>query len=162
WPSGETTEAYGVPYSLQPGTITDLTGRGTMGSVYGVGLDDESYRLYYGAYAKRGALYGPAGPGGLYRVNPFTGASELYVTVPDAGETAHDIGPLTPEPGVLVHQDFEFRSAVGRESLGDVEVSEDNQFLTVVNMHTDSLVVYPVIEGTNPTAIQTLAVAPPQ
>ncbi len=55
-------------------------------------------------------------------------------------------------------QDYSFRTAVGRESLGDVEVTDDSRFLLAVNMHTDSVVVYPVQDAANPAPLQTLPI----
>src|SRR5690606_23473725 len=82
--------------------------------------------------------------------------TEVYVTVADAGTTAHDMTG-TNASGHQV-QDFAFRTAVGRESLGDVEVTEDSRFLLAVNMHTDSVVVYPVQDAVDPAPLQTLPI----
>ncbi|HWL45507.1 MAG TPA: SdrD B-like domain-containing protein [Ilumatobacter sp.] len=158
-PDDATPEVYSIDYALD-GPVTPLTTRSTLGALYGIGLDTDRHEIYAGAYAKRGSLYGPGGPGAIYRVDTATGAWEQYVTVADAGDTVHDIGPLDSDEG-LIHHDFDFRTAVGRESLGDVEVTDDNRFLTAVNMHTDSLVVYPVQAGVDPAPLQTLAVVAP-
>ncbi|QOR71082.1 carboxypeptidase regulatory-like domain-containing protein [Ruania alkalisoli] len=157
WPaSGESTELYSIDYFFSPSTISDVTPRSTFGSVYGIGVDQDNRDIYAGAYAKRGSEYGPDGPGAIYRVNALTGATETYVVVPNAGSTMHDMTGLGDTGHVI--QDFEFRTAVGREALGDVDVNDDNTFLTTVNMNTDSLVVYPVQEAANPAPIQSLAV----
>ncbi|WP_200837841.1 SdrD B-like domain-containing protein, partial [Ruania rhizosphaerae] len=160
WPEpSELREMYSIDYALTQSKLAELTARHTLGSVYGIGIDQTEMDLYVGAYAKRGSLYGSEGPGALYRVNALTGEDELYATVDDAGTTEHDIDAVNPEGHEL--QDFAFRTAVGRESLGDVDVTEDDSYVTVVNMNTDSLVVYPVQEATNPAPIQTLAVPAP-
>ena len=157
FPNGETTGIYSIAYSLAPGTVTDLTDQGSIGAVYGIGVNTDTRDIYAGAYAKRGSVYGPSGPGAIYRVNDLTGAFETYATVDDAGTTAHD-----PDMGVTGNreQDYAFRTAVGRESLGDVEVNESNTFLTTVNLNTDSLVVFPIQEAAGPAPVQTLKVAP--
>ena len=157
WPSGGTSrlELYKVPYKLNAAP-TAITVEPTIGTVYGIGLDQKRNEIYAGAYAKRGSAYGPGGPGAVYRVNPDTGAWELYVTVADVGTTVHNMTETNGAGHQL--QDYSFRTAVGRESLGDVEVTKDGKFLLVVNMHTDSVVVYPVQTGLNPAPLQTLAI----
>ena len=156
WPeASETKEIYRVPYRLDE-AVTGVTSRTTTGSVYGIGLDQHTQKVYAGAYAKRGSVYGPGGPGAIYRVDPWTGATEVYVTVADAGTTEHDM--TSTNAAGHETQDYDFRTAVGRESLGDVEVTEDGQFLLAVNMHTDSVVVYPVQDAANPAPIQTLPI----
>ncbi|MFK4788161.1 SdrD B-like domain-containing protein, partial [Microbacterium sp. ZW T5_56] len=161
WPSQNNgTEVYSTRYDMT-GSPTDITTTGTIGAVYGIGIDSRSLDIYAGAYAKRGSLYGPGGSGAVYRVNSVTGAWEVYATVADAGDTEHDLGPLDPAAG-FVHHDFAFREAVGREALGDVDITPDNKFLTTVNLNTEELVVYPVQADVNPAPIQTLKIAAPQ
>ncbi|XBH21532.1 SdrD B-like domain-containing protein [Jonesiaceae bacterium BS-20] len=144
-------EIYKISANLQESKPTQVTARGTVGTVYGMGVDPVTRDLFAGAFAKRGSDYGPGGPGAVYRVNPDTGASSVYVTVPDVGTTAHNFADK---------QDFAFRTAVGRESLGDVDVSPDGKWLSVMNLKTDSIVVYPVQSAPNPAPIQTLAITP--
>lgn len=156
WPAGsETKEIYRVPYRLNsaPSAVTSRT---TTGSVYGIGLDQQAQKIYAGAYAKRGSAYGSGGPGAIYRVDPWSGATEVYATVADVGTTTHDMTETNGAGHAL--QDYSFRTAVGRESLGDVEVTDDSRFLLAVNMHTDSVVVYPVQDAANPAPLQTLPI----
>ncbi|WP_223587291.1 SdrD B-like domain-containing protein [Microbacterium sp. OVT16B] len=156
WPgAGEGREIYQVPYRLNSAP-TGVTSRVTTGSVYGIGLDQKAQKLYAGAYAKRGSVYGAGGPGAIYRVDPWSGATEVYATVADAGTTSHDMTSVNGAGHQT--QDFDFRTAVGRESLGDVEVTEDSKYLLAVNMHTDSVVVYPVQTAPNPAPVQTLPI----
>jgi len=156
WPGPtESKEIYSVPYRLDAAP-TPVTTRPATGSMYGVGLDQIEQKLYVGAYAKRGSAYGSGGPGAIYRVDPFSGATEVYATVADAGNTVHDM-TSTNGAGHLT-QDYDFRTAVGRESLGDVEVTQDGAFVLAVNMHTDSVVVYPVQDAANPAPAQTLQI----
>ncbi|MEV4776959.1 SdrD B-like domain-containing protein [Microbacterium sp. LWH12-1.2] len=160
WPEQNNgVEVYGIDYKLN-GSASQITSTNTIGAVYGIGIDSENLDLYAGAYAKRGSLYGPGGSGAIYRVNTVTGDWEIYTTVADAGGTEHDLGPMNPADG-FVHHDFDFRTAVGREALGDVDVTPDNRFLTTINLNTEELVVYPVQEALNPAPLQTLQIAAP-
>ncbi|WP_162621924.1 SdrD B-like domain-containing protein [Microbacterium suaedae] len=142
------TEVYAVPYDLSA-EIETLTTEGTVGAAYGVGIDPAAGEVYLGAHAKRGSSYSAAGTGAIHRVDPATGAVELYATVADAGDTPHAMGE---------QEDIAFRAAVGREGLGDVDISDDGRWLTTVNMNTDSLVVFPVQDAVDPAPVQTLAV----
>ncbi|MGW8482384.1 SdrD B-like domain-containing protein [Microbacterium sp. NPDC055903] len=156
WPgASENKEIYTVPYRLDE-AVSPVTTRVTTGSVYGIGLDQDAQKIYAGAYAKRGSTYGSGGPGAIYRVDPWTGATEVYATVADVGTTEHDMTSTNASGHET--QDYDFRTAVGRESLGDVEVTDDSRFLLAVNMHTDSIVVYPIQSGVDPAPLQTLPI----
>ncbi|WP_119696678.1 SdrD B-like domain-containing protein [Microbacterium halotolerans] len=127
------TELYSLPANLQ-GSQAELTGRGSYGTVYGIGVDSGYREIYAGAYAKRAAEYGPGGAGGIYRYDALDGEDDgLWAVVRDAGSTTHDWD---------ADQDFDFRDRVSREGLGDIEVTEDNAFLTTVNLARDMLVTY--------------------
>ena len=129
-------EVYSIPadydYQTPVTTITSQDLGNRIGSVYGVGVQSTRQEAFFGAYAKRGTDYGPLGPGGIYRVNFITGAVEPYAVVPNAGTTEHAMG---------ANQDYAFRTVVGEESLGDLDVSLDGGYFATVNMYTDSVVV---------------------
>lgn len=153
--NAEPREMYSTKYSLRPATVTTVTPKDTLGAVYGIGVDSQTENVYAAAYAKRGSKYGPnGGPGTIYRVNPATGANEVYATVADVGTTQHDSAMDQKNSD----QDLAFGKAVGRESLGDLDISKDGKYLTVVNLHTDSVVVYPVQDAVDPKPIQTLEI----
>jgi len=141
---------YRIPISLTGPSY--LSTQGQTGTLYGIGVDSRAQQVYAGAYAKRGTDYGPGGAGAVYRYDALTGKldAQPYVVVPDAGDSdAHNWSS---------NQDFDFRTRVGRESLGDVDVSTDNKWLTVTNLNNDSLYVYPVQKGANPEPVQVLPV----
>ncbi len=156
-PKANTPEVYSIPFGFTNTTpITKVTQNPTIGSVYGIGVDSQRDMVYAGAFAKRGSEYGPGGSGALYRVNPATGASEVYATIPNAGTTAHQIDRENH-----LDDDFAFRTAVGREALGDVDVSPDNRWVTTINLNTDELYVYPIQSAANPAPVQVLAIPAP-
>jgi hypothetical protein len=101
--------------------------------MWGLGYNKVSRQLFSAAYAKRGTKYGPGGPGAIYRTDPATGATSLFTQVPNPGTTAH-------QPGV--NMDLAFGPVVGKESLGDLDISPDGKDLYVVNLNDRRLYRY--------------------
>ncbi|MEV8456720.1 SdrD B-like domain-containing protein [Streptomyces sp. NPDC052095] len=112
---------------------TDLATKAQTGSLWGIGYSKQNKWIFSSAFAKRGANYGPGGPGAIYLSDRATGELTRFTTVPDAGTTAHDPG---------TDMDLAFRTAVGKESLGDLDVSEDGRDLYVVNLNDKRLYRY--------------------
>ncbi len=123
-----------------------------LGAIYGVGArqgDPDS--LWVGARLKRLAGYGSAGPGGIYLIRDDT--VSLWATVPDAGPERED------RPGGDWSRDFEVYGAIGKESLGDLDILGDR--LYVVNLFTRSLVEYDVDSPAPAEPLRTLAIGDP-
>ncbi|MER7762483.1 SdrD B-like domain-containing protein [Streptomyces sp. NPDC097619] len=128
------------PYNgKDPDSVTTVSTKATTGVLYGIGYSKQGKRIFSGALAKRGSLYGPGGAGAVYVTDRATGATTLFTTVPNAGTTAHDISAM---------MDLGFQPAVGKESLGDVEVSEDGKELYVVNLADRRLYTYDATPAT--------------
>jgi hypothetical protein len=123
--------------------VTPIAKQGQTGSVFGLGYRKQDKRLFAGAFAKRLAPYGPGGSGAVYVTK--SGTTTQFATVPSAGGTQHNLES---------HNDSAFASAVGKESLGDIEVSEDGTALYVVNMANKTLYVYDatVVSASAPVA----------
>ncbi|MGO1053856.1 SdrD B-like domain-containing protein [Crossiella sp. CA198] len=117
---------------------TQLANQGQTGTVYGMAYRKSDKRLFSGAFAKRLGLYGPGGAGAIY-VTTVGGATSQFATVPNAGSTAH-----------AMNADFDgkFFGVPGKESLGDLEISEDGKDLYVVNMADKKLYVYDATAAT--------------
>ncbi|MDN3025999.1 SdrD B-like domain-containing protein [Streptomyces sp. S.PB5] len=148
-PAGKRTLT-SFPYSAR-GTynqLTDLANQGQTGTVWGIGYNRVTKQLFSAAYAKRGTVYGPGGPGAIYRTNPATKQTALFTRVPNAGVTQHQLG---------VRMDEAFGPVVGKEALGDLDVSPDGKDLYVVNLHDRRLYRY---DATQSTAAQAKASYP--
>jgi hypothetical protein len=91
-------------------------------------------RVFSSAFAKAFIGYGPAGPGGIYLTDASSGTpnASAYVTIPNAGTTAHQ------DFAALDHDD-PFFAAAGTESLGGIALSDDNSTLYVVNLNDKRL-----------------------
>lgn len=126
----------------QGGNLKALARQEFTGSLYGTAYDPTGKRVFSGAIAKRHTPYGVGGPGAIY-VSPLNGKSDgsstrLFATVPHAGSTQHT---KSGSP-TAYSRDVTFFEAPGKESLGDVELSEDGKTLYTVNMNTKSLVAF--------------------
>ncbi|WP_370271037.1 SdrD B-like domain-containing protein [Streptomyces sp. V4I8] len=102
------------------------------GTVWGLGYNKVNKNLFSAAYAKRGSDYGPGGPGAIYVTQP-DGQTRLWARVPNPGTTPH-------QPGV--NMDLAFNPVVGKQSLGDLDVSPDGKDLYVINLNDRRLYRY--------------------
>ncbi|MEU6611729.1 SdrD B-like domain-containing protein [Streptomyces shenzhenensis] len=125
--------------------LTDLTTNAQTGTVWGIGYNKVTKQIFSAAYAKRGTKYGPGGAGAIYRTDPATKQTSLFTQVPNPGSTDHNAN---------AGMDEAFGAVVGKESLGDLDVSTDGKDLYVVNMHDRRLYRY---DATQPTATQAKA-----
>ncbi|MCB0965351.1 MAG: hypothetical protein KDB37_00830, partial [Ilumatobacter sp.] len=147
------------PWGAEPGTISgpdektltsapyqfnlDDQGLATnvdTGTVYGIAYDRDNERIFSAAYAKRGAPYGPGGPGAIYVTDlaagntyPLTGTTSQFATIANAGVDNHDMD---------VNHDYDFFDHVGKESLGDIDITNDNRYLFGVNMFDKTVFVF--------------------
>ncbi|MGC0421366.1 SdrD B-like domain-containing protein [Embleya sp. AB8] len=124
--------------------VTNLATRAETGNLYGIGWSKSDKRLFSSASAKRDTTYGPGGAGGIYVTDVANKTTSLFTTVPDAGTSAHGVGA----------SDEAFLTAPGKESLGDIEVSDDGHDLFVVNLNNRKLYRY---DATQPTATAPVA-----
>ncbi|MET8978157.1 SdrD B-like domain-containing protein [Streptomyces sp. NPDC004539] len=121
------------------GTFTQLTDNTAQQAVFGIGTD-RSGNVFMGTSVKRHTTYGPAGPvNAIYRYNDTSKAVTTFVTLP-GDLTAHDA------TNSYLHDDVIY-SKVGREGLGDVDVTGDGKTLYAVNLNDSKLYSVPV-DGT--------------
>lgn len=105
-----------------------------IGATYGLAHKRDTDQLFVGALTKRLMPYGPAGPGGIYVVDRGTKQTSLFATVPDAGDAKHSAD--------LTRDTMEINDAVGKEGLGDLDLSDDGHTLYAVGLKAKSLYVY--------------------
>jgi len=113
---------------------------GAVGAVWGLAYRPGDEHLYASAFHKRATAFGPAGPGGIYRLELATGDVEVLTVVPDAGDDLHDSsGDYIPDaPG---------GPPTGRVSLGDIDLSNDGSELFAVNLKTRRIYRYRAADG---------------
>lgn len=141
------------PYSAR-GVNTNVTNVATnaeTGNLYGIGWSKPEKRLFSSALAKRDTAYGPGGAGGIYVTDVADKKTSLFTTVPDAGTSAHGVGT----------SDNAFLAAPGKESLGDIEVSDDGRDLFVVNLNNRKLYRYDAALPTATAPVASYAIPDP-
>ncbi|MDQ7910998.1 SdrD B-like domain-containing protein [Phytohabitans sp. ZYX-F-186] len=132
WSRRGSVDAFPSP---RPATLATY---GDVGTTYGIAVQRSTQRVFAGALAKRHTAYGPNGPGAIYVGTPGAGGGytwSLFANLPNAGATAH---------GANYAQDPGFFNPPGKESLGDLEMSEDDSTLYAVNVASKQLVSIPV------------------
>jgi len=137
--------------------VSQLGTNADTGALFGVAWSKPNKWVFSSALAHRNSVYGPGGQGGIYVTpvsvaysgNPGTPtvtpnqAPSLFATVPDAGTTAHN-----NTPPAATSSDAAFIPAVGKESLGDLVVSDDGKDLYVVNLKDRKLYRYDATQMT--------------
>ncbi|UUU32485.1 SpaA isopeptide-forming pilin-related protein [Streptomyces sp. CA-210063] len=117
------------------GRVDQLTNNAQQQAVFGI-ANDRTGNTYMGTLVKRHAAYGPAGPTNtIYRRNSASGVS-TFVTLPGS-LTTHD-------PGDDWLRDNPVHGRVGREGIGDVDVSGDGRTLYAVNLNDSRLYAVPI------------------
>lgn len=128
-----------VPYQLTSTTpVSTLTEASQTGPLYGIAWDKRGERIFSSTVAHRGSEYGPGGAGAIY-VTALDGATSIFATVPEAGITPHNI---------TLNADYGFFDAVGKQSLGELEITFDGQYLLTVNLYSQEVYVYDATAST--------------
>lgn len=124
------------------GTFTQLTDNTAQQAVFGIGTD-RTGNVFMGTLVKRHTRYGPAGAvNAIYRYNSTSKAVSTFTTLPGT-LTAHDSANNYLNDNAVYPK-------VGREGLGDVDVSGDGRTLYAVNLNDSRLYTVPV-QGTGAT-----------
>lgn len=128
------------PTGMKPRSLAVMN---QLGSTYGLAWSQSSNYLYAAAYQKSHTDFGPGGRGQIYRIemNPLTGeaeaAPEQWVNIEtDLGET------VCGGHGVDLNDTYDqaIFDRVGKCSLGDLDISEDESTLFVMNLTTKEVV----------------------
>ncbi|WP_327698463.1 SdrD B-like domain-containing protein [Streptomyces sp. NBC_00459] len=125
------------------GNVTQLTDNTKQQAVFGIGVDRTGNK-YMGTLVKRHTAYGPAGnTNTIYRQFGTTDTVDTFVTLPGT-LTAHETTDN------WLHDNAVY-SKVGREGIGDVDVSGDGKTLYAVNL-SDSKLYSVAVLGSGATA----------
>lgn len=110
-----------------------------VGAVWGLAYSRSENAVYASAFQKRQFLFGPGGPGAIYRIDLTSGDVLPFATVPNVRENSHD--PTSRSA------DIEAGRLVGRTSLGDLDLSDDEETLFVVNADDGRVYRFAMPEG---------------
>ncbi|MBO0933220.1 SdrD B-like domain-containing protein [Fibrella aquatilis] len=105
-----------------------------VGTTLGLAYARTTKRLYTASFFKKHAGFGPAGPGAIY-VSDATSTSTVSqtFTVPGANANAHDPTDYNRDNGDIAWD------AVGKTSLGGMDLSDDDDTLYVMNLQNRTL-----------------------
>jgi hypothetical protein len=121
-----------------------------MGSVWGGAYQKESGSFFSSAFMKRHASFGVGGPGAIYVTKkadePQLAQTEVYIKLSDfgydVGQDPHPRGALSDynyqmDTGTVVINGKKFTSCdlVGKMSLGDIDFTNDGEYLFVANLY---------------------------
>ena len=170
-PSGNGSAAIGdvlVSYPSAAGaTKTDvnmLAINREMGSTWGIAYAKSSQDIYAAAMMKRHAGFGPLGIGGIYRVNHADPANAVVEEWLDLAAEGIDVGsnPRTydlPASSDISSHDPAAFDAVGKIGLGDIDISEDEKTLYVLNLNNNGAII--AIDIKSKTVIQNIPIENP-
>ncbi|MFN7977834.1 MAG: SdrD B-like domain-containing protein [Vicinamibacterales bacterium] len=118
----------------QPSTHGLMVPANQVGSVFGLAYRQATNTVYAGAFMKKHSGFGSGGTGAIYAINPTTGASSLFADLNaifgagTAGNDPHDLLDFNRDNGNASWD------AVGKISLGGLEISPDGATVYVVNL----------------------------
>jgi len=138
------------PYTAGSRTIQDLTGAGgvydqptahrvmilakQVGTTLGLAYARKTKKLYSAAFFKKHAGFGPGGPGAIYVSDAnSTSTVSTTITVPGATTNAHNTADYNRD------NDNVAWDAVGKTSLGGMDLSDDEDTLYVMNLQNRTL-----------------------
>ncbi len=122
-----------------PGKVDLISPYSTIGSVWGTAQQRTTNKLFTAAFMKRHAAFGTGGTGAIYITNntntPGTSSTQLYVDLQslgiNTGPNVHDTD-LTIDANNANGSPYD---AVGKVSLGDLDISQDGKYLFVTNLY---------------------------
>ena len=141
----------GVPYTVDDDTktVTDYATEGEIGAAWGVAYKKDTKQLFESAFTKRHVGFSAGGPNAIYITNitsTTAGNTTEFFNFTTVGGTAvtsttetHGTDLPTGLSGsstsnqLASHDNVAF-DAVGKTSLGDIEMSDDGKTLYVVNL----------------------------
>lgn len=149
-----------MPYSL--GNVAGSASAGKIpvstaaqiGTTYGITHQKGSNSVFSSALMKRHVGFGPAGTGAIYRSDLTAGTTVTFLdlnTLLGAGTAGTDPHPLTATAANW-RKDSAAWDPVGKISLGDLDISEDEKTLWTINLADRKLYKIPIGSATNPVA----------
>ncbi|MEZ4906447.1 MAG: SdrD B-like domain-containing protein [Saprospiraceae bacterium] len=147
-------------YNFDASGQTNIGNQGQTGAVWGTAYHKKSDKLFYAAFGKRHVNWGPLGPNGLYVTTSAKSASGTGNTTSfvdlhsvnsafDAGSPVRDFDPGNGDK-TQGNYDENMILGAGTTGMGDLDVSDDGQYLYTVNLNDRK--VWRIEVGPNGTA----------
>jgi SdrD B-like domain/GEVED domain len=127
-----------------------------VGSIWGMAYSKTRKKAYAAAFLRRQSGLASGGLGGIYLVDPTTGSMNgtLYTTIPNAGSISSNAVRGLGVPSAHC-RDLDAFGKVGRVGLGDMEISDDESKLYVVNLFSKKIYV---VNVDNPTQMDSISI----
>lgn len=143
--AGSARETGGAPFTDfdQPAHGNEATAR-QIGTTWGLAYAKSSRLIYASAFMKKHTGYGPAGTGAIYRIDRSNNTVSLFADLNSifgpatAGANAHDQNDFDRDNGNAAW------NAVGKTSLGGMDVASDEKKLYVMNLADRQLYELPL------------------
>ena len=141
WPYNENGWWFNYPTLVSNAAMpTHLASNSQMGPTWGLAWQRATHTLFTGALLKRHSGFGPLGPGGIYATDYTSPTAPIVTEFVDLNTLPGiDVGSdprvtaLPPNTSTSSH-DPEAFALVGKMALGDMDISEDEQTLYVMNL----------------------------
>ncbi len=150
------------PYDASTsGSSTNIGGANTTGAVWGVAFQRKTNKLFSSAFAKRHVAFGSLGSNGLYVTNNakttnVSTATTAFVNLSsinsafNAGTVTRNFSPGGNDP-TQANYDEQMFDKVGKVGMGDLDISDDGQYLYTINLNDRKLWRIDVANGAAPT-----------
>ena len=140
--------AYDVATTALPHTL--LATGVQMGAVWGVAYQRSTGLIFTSAFTKRHMGFGSLGTGGIYTINPTTSTVIPWLDVQTLAGVSTGSNPHTGLPADLTtpNNDPNAVDAVGKISIGDLDISEDGKTLYAVNLAGRELLIIDIATKT--------------
>ena len=127
--------------------ISKIVMKSLTGSVWGLAWNRTQKLLYSSAFIKQNAVLGTEGTGGIYVTNMDTRVTTPFINL-------SSLGINTGSTAGLSSSDCKYGDLVGKVGLGNLEISNDDQYLFVTNLYNKSLVIIPTINPSSANIIE--------
>ncbi len=164
----------GWKYNGTPDSRNNYLAKGAVGATWGLAYQRNTQSLYAAAFMKRHSGFGDGGPGQIYKirtgsptsasitsttVTQFVNLSALGINVGTDPRTTTAPASSTPSANYLYpdktepNYDVAAFDLVGKMSVGDMDISDDDKTLWVVNLFDRNLYELPLgPDGSAPTS----------
>ncbi|MCC6815156.1 MAG: T9SS type A sorting domain-containing protein [Saprospiraceae bacterium] len=116
-------------------TVNSICRNDKTGSIYGLAWNRSKSLLYASSFVKQYSPLGPLGIGGIYSIDD-QGKVSTFVDLKAMGiNLGSTLG--------YASTDCRLGSLVGKSGLGNMDISDDDQFLLVTNLFSKSLLIIP-------------------
>ena len=150
------------PYNSSGTTASTSMANGSqVGSTWGLAWQRTNKSLFASALLKRHMALGPLGIGGIYRINMASGSPVVsnFVDVNtigiSPGTVSSNAARNLPSGATTPNNDASVYGQIGKVGLGDLDISDNDRMLWLVNLNTRTLHSIVIDSDNNPATAPT-------